>query len=72
MEVCIYPVAVFECITSSFMIMGAPRLNEKCDCKISFNPMSELFTFKLLNLRNNVNDLRENYWLIFRNSFIYH
>ena len=31
-----------------------------------------LFTFKLRQLRNNVNDLRENYWLIFSSSFICH
>ena len=31
----------------------------------SVKPMAELSTFKLRNFRNSVNDLRENYWLIF-------
>ena len=35
-------------------------------------PMAELFTFKLQNFRNNVNDLGENYWVILTSSFIYH
>ena len=37
----------------------------------SVKPMAELFTFKLRNFRSNVNDLRENYWLIFNSSYIY-
>ena len=36
----------------------------------SVKPMAELFTDKLRNFRNNVNDLRENYWLIFNNSTV--
>ena len=31
--------------------------------------IAELFTFKLQNFRNKVNDLRENYWLIFSSNF---
>ena len=38
----------------------------------SVKSTTELFTFKLWHFRNNVNDLRENYWLIFSSSFICH
>ena len=38
----------------------------------SVKSKTELFTFKLRHLRNNVNDLRENYWLIFSGSFLCH
>ena len=34
----------------------------------SVKPMAELLIFKLRNFRDNVNDLRENYWLIFNSS----
>ena len=34
----------------------------------SVKSMAELLTFKLRHFRNNVNDLRENYWVIFSNS----
>ena len=51
---------------------GRTTVNQEMLLQNSVKLMSELFTFKLRHFRSNVNDLRENYWLIFSSSIMCH
>ena len=51
---------------------GRTMVKREMRTQKSVKSTTELFTFKLRHFRNNVNDLRENYWLIFSSSFICH
>lgn len=48
------------------------RTTVKRNCKSSAKLKLELFTFKLRLFRNNINNFRENYQLIFSKNFTYH